>query len=486
MTTSRRAIALSVVLATLCLALVGGTAGTATADPQIAIEDVTATPEQPAPDEQTTITVTVHNADTDAFEVESVTVFDADEYTRYERIRDLGTIPPGATSEVPVTVSFEEEGTKELRVVIDGEMNGESADYRYPLSLTVRDSTPQLSVDVDDPVVGAETTANVTIVNSRTRHLQDARLEIAGVGDVTPEEKLIPEIAPGDTQDHQFTIVPDRTGDQELTASLEYVTSGGQEQQTSHAETIAVEESRTDVAIDTRTTVRGGRPAVAADIANYGNVPLTDVVVTVTDDDRIVGRGTADAIPANAERLVSANVSDVDARTTLDVAVEYEAAGSEERYEASLEYRGEESPLTLTGIETETTADRVEITGTVNNAGMDDADAVTISAVADDGVQPVNPHKEYFVGSLPASDFATFDLTVQLAEDTTTVPVRISYVTDGERHATVRELQVESASAVEAADGGSGSVVVYAVGGLVALAVIGIVGYAAYNARRSE
>ena len=57
--------------------------------------------------------------------------------------------------------------------------------------------------------------------------------------------------------------------------------------------------------------------------------------------------------------------------------------------------------------------------------------SVVLAVVPAEGVEPVAPNREYFVGTVPASDFVSFDLTARIDDDVTSVPVRVTYLADG-------------------------------------------------------
>ena len=64
------------------------------------------------------------------------------------------------------------------------------------------------------------------------------------------------------------------------------------------------------------------------------------------------------------------------------------------------------------------------LTGDVTNAGLEVANSVVLSA--GEGAVPVNPYREYVVGSLQPDDFSSFEITF-LAENTTLMQVLVNY-----------------------------------------------------------
>jgi hypothetical protein len=78
----------------------------------------------------------------------------------------------------------------------------------------------------------------------------------------------------------------------------------------------------------------------------------------------------------------------------------------------------------LSNIIVEYNEGKYTLTGDVTNAGLEVANSVVLSA--GEGAVPVNPYREYVVGSLQPDDFSSFEITF-LAENTTQVQVLVNY-----------------------------------------------------------
>ncbi len=78
----------------------------------------------------------------------------------------------------------------------------------------------------------------------------------------------------------------------------------------------------------------------------------------------------------------------------------------------------------LSNIEQKTTDGVIHITGDVTNAGLEVAKSVVVSS-GNPGV-PVDPYKEYVVGSLNPDDFSSFEITFR-AENGAGLPLVITY-----------------------------------------------------------
>jgi hypothetical protein len=127
----------------------------------VSVTDVTVSDDQPAPGQLITFTTTVRNGAGTAgdpsapYEIRAVALRSGPrQFEEYARVRDVGTVPAGATIDVPLTVKFHEPGVRNLRLVVYGQSGGESLQLRYPVAIRLRDSGPRLSIDADDAVAG--------------------------------------------------------------------------------------------------------------------------------------------------------------------------------------------------------------------------------------------------------------------------------------------------------------------------------------------
>jgi len=114
--------------------------------------------------------------------------------------------------------------------------------------------------------------------------------------------------------------------------------------------------------------------------------------------------------------------------TNLDIVVDYKNGVNPHSYVVSLPVRFGESkkqaePI-LSNIIVEYNDGRYTLSGDVTNAGLEVANSVVISV--GEGAEPVNPYREYVVGSLQPDDFSSFEITF-LAENTTVVQVKVNY-----------------------------------------------------------
>ncbi len=126
-------------------------------------------------------------------------------------------------------------------------------------------------------------------------------------------------------------------------------------------------------------------------------------------------------------RKISFNVTPAEP-TELDIVVDYKNGVNPHSSIVTLpvtfgEIKKQADPI-LSNIIVEYEEGKYTLTGDVTNAGLEVANSVVLT-VGEGGV-PVNPYREYVVGSLQPDDFSSFEITF-LAENTTQVQVQVSY-----------------------------------------------------------
>lgn len=141
----------------------------------------------------------------------------------------------------------------------------------------------------------------------------------------------------------------------------------------------------------------------------------------------------------------------------------------------------------LSNIEQKTSDGIYHVTGDVTNAGLEIAKSVVVSS-GSPGV-PVDPYKEYVVGSLNPDDFSSFEITFKTDRETT-IPIVITYK-DADGNIFSKEYPIETDGGFMAASGTSGEtgglpVTVVAVIVLVVVLVAVAIGYSWYTSRRKR
>lgn len=330
------------------LVLVLGGVGTVSADPDVGVNNVTVTPDDPTTGDTITGTIEIENFEStdEPVSVSSVYVRTRGSARTHFRVGDAGSIPPGGSVSVPLSFELSNPGEHYLEINVVVRSSGGQESFTYPLLLTVEE--PRIDVDVQP-----------------------------SIDDGNATEPLVTEVS------------------------------------------------------------------------NFGNTAATDVEVRVQQADTVVARslvgdvdpGSSDVVRFGADTLLDGPAT---------ITVRYEALDAERT--ENREFRIDRSQfddvdgeIRLTRVRT-TGGSTVTLEGDAANVGGTDVDSVLVSVAQADGVRPVEPSREYFVGGVDTSEFATFELTAAVDGDVTAVPVRIEYVVDGERRTDRVDLDVDASA----------------------------------------
>ncbi|WP_406658228.1 hypothetical protein V7O62_06690 [Methanolobus sp. ZRKC2] len=145
--------------------------------------------------------------------------------------------------------------------------------------------------------------------------------------------------------------------------------------------------------------------------------------------------------------------------------------------------------LIFTSIETEKSGNRYTVSGDLNNFGTTDAKNVIVSIPKSDAVVPVQPYAKYFIGTLEADDFSSFELSAQvLSDNASSIPVLIEFRDPNNAYISIEEdieIDGQISFAGDSDKESSSPVAIWVVAGIVAIAVIALIGYS-WKKRRDE
>jgi hypothetical protein len=170
-------------------------------------------------------------------------------------------------------------------------------------------------------------------------------------------------------------------------------------------------------------------------VANLGNAAVQDVRIR---GGAPVAPAEVDGVDARSSETVTVNVTGVERERRLELTAAYELGGERRTATTAVEY-APRSNIRLTGTSVEG-AGTVTITGSTSNVGVRDADGVVVEVAETEAVEPAPPQADYFVGTVPASDFGTFELNARVTGNVSEIPVRVSYVSDGKSYERVRNV----------------------------------------------
>jgi hypothetical protein len=424
-------------------------AGVATADSQLVVRSATVDPSTPRVGEDVTITTTIRNfeSSSDAAVINQVslraggdTLVTAD---------DLGSLGPGGTIELPLTTDFETPGRKRLTVYVYGQgANGGVFNVQYPVSVSVseRDDEVQLSLETPSEP-STESRVNVTVANGASSNVSSLRLTLSGPNaTVEDATRVDASLDRGRERVVRYDVGFDSPGRHPLTATLSYRDESGDRRVVTAARTFDVEPPNVDADLDAEVVRENGTARIDASLTNFGNVPLEEIRLYADSAGETVARRLVDDVAAESTREVSVGESTLPAGPVTLRAI-YEANGGRHETTTTVDFAPTtDGNVTLTGIEVVPAGGAVRLAGSAANTGETAVTGAVVSVVDTGRVTPVSPARSYFVGNVPAGEFTAFELTARLASNRTdAVPVRISYIADGERYARTVEVTVADA-----------------------------------------
>ena len=138
----------------------------------------------------------------------------------------------------------------------------------------------------------------------------------------------------------------------------------------------------------------------------------------------------------------------------------------------------------ISNVQVKTEAGVYHVTGDVNNAGLETANTVMVTALAP--AVPQDPYKTYVVGALKPDDFGSFEVTFTAGSGNTSIPVELSYKdTDGNIYTSVQDVKISS-SGVSASQTDSGSSNMLPVAAAIVIVLIFVGGWVYYLRRNKK
>lgn len=329
---------------------------------------------------------------------------------------------------------------------------------------------PRLAIEAEGGVAGTESPATVTVANPLDVPLRDVELRLAGAGDA---RRIRPRLAPGESVAFDLSIRPTDPGRRTIEARLNATAHGERLSVTSEAR-VRVEPVRDRAFLD----VRPGEGTVTIEVINAGNAAIEDVLLGGNSPNATVSRTLLERVPAGESATAVLNVSRARAAgdISLSVVATYDVAGRRGRANATVALASNPGAIALTGLTVDETddGDALHVSGSASNVGLTDARSVVVDVIDAANVTPAPPNREYFVGTVPASDFVSFDVYAAV-RNVSTIPIRVTYLVDGERRERTVEVPYEGARSEREQGGDAGSTTPYAgaIGVAVLVAVIG-------------
>lgn len=306
-----------------------------------------------------------------------------------------------------------------------------------------------VSVSPETPVTGETVTVETTIANlaSSNETVEITDLYVRTSGDLDEHARIqdIGAIDPGGSVTVPVSTTFDSPGEKRLTVRAVTRGESGGYQRYEYPLYLDVEEPSVRAGLST-STPDNSTDRTAVELTNYGNTDLTDVEIRATVDGDVVDRKfTFDVEPGSSEtvRFHNGNVT----ANEVTFLARYDAAGERHTTEqvASVgESSGVPGEIHLTRLNVGPGAGGTTIQGEAVNLGSTDAGAVMLRVQDGASNGSGSASGEYFIGPIDGSEFATFEMTADIAEDREVVPVEVSYNVDGERRTKVQQIDVDA------------------------------------------
>ncbi|MCJ0618375.1 hypothetical protein JZX76_02205 [Haloarcula hispanica] len=474
-----------------CLVVVGSLPlSVAGASVNASISNVEVSPSSPAPGETVTFETTVRNLEnSDApLEINDIAIRKSGGrgITEYERVSNLGSISPGSTLEVPLIASFDSSGSKDLRVIVYGRDRGtgENVELKYPVQLNVEERHPQVDITANDSVAGVESTGEVTVANGLDDQITNVEVVVEGDGvDMTKSRTVRSSVAQNGSITAPFRFRPESAGEHPLTATISYTVDGDTTRSTTRTTVIESDPLRNSVELDTTAVGSGTDRALRVAVSNGANAPLSDVMVSATSENASFQRVLLENISASTTRQVRLNATMDEPRADVTVTANYELGTETEQTTTETTLRSVPGTIDLTGLDVVRQGGRLQISGSASNVGSTDADSVLVSVVDTENVTPATPNRDYFVGTVPASDFVSFDVYARTEGNVTSVPLEVTYLVDDTRKRQTFDVDLDRLGGMapqpeqdgDSEGGDQNSMLpVFVAGGLALLVVVGV------------
>lgn len=482
---------LALLVTALILAPAAPTLGTAAAvpDARLTISDVATAPDAPTTGEPVTVSPTVQLSAGSAATVEIERVLLRNDTTTLASAAGPGSLSQGDSLTVDLVTEFTAPGRKDLTLVAVGNSStaNETVRVERPLTVVIRESPPGLDVTVPDPVAGVESRVTVAVSNPNANALSDVEVTLGG--DRAVEKRATaPTLPSGATTSVNLSMRP-REGEQSVTVTTAYTTSTGVRDVTRRRFIVDAAPLREDVGVavtrapppedeggdaDLASLLGGGGLAggggqgdgalrsegdaegstdrVRVAVTNFGNVPVENVVVRPRAGEQRLPRGSVGRLAPGETGSAPVDLSAVEGSATVVATANYTVAGTgpagsrdadvrdadararEGSARGTFELRRPTGEVRVTDVSLSFADDgRLQVSGNAGNIGTAPVDGVVVSMGENEHVGPAYPGRSYFVGTVDGSEFAPFELTADVdAANATEIPVRVTYVVDGE------------------------------------------------------
>nr|WP_240150042.1 hypothetical protein [Haloarcula sp. JP-Z28] len=385
-----------------------------------------------------------------------------------------------------MTATFDSAGTKDLRVIVYGRDpgTGTSVKFQYPVQLNVEERHPQVDLTANESVAGVESAGQVTVANGLDSQITNVEVVVEGDDiEMIQNRTVASSISQNGSMTAPFRFRTESAGEHELTTTVSYTISDDITRTTTQTRVIDSDPLRNSVELDTTAVGSGTDRALRVAVSNGANAPLSDVTVSATSENASFQRVLLENISASTTQEVRLNATTDEPRADVTVTAEYELGTETERTTAETTLRSVPGTIDLTGLDVIRQGGRLQISGSASNVGSTDADSVLVSVADTENVTPATPNRDYFVGTVPASDFVSFDVYARTEGNVTSVPLEVTYLVDDTRKRQTFDVNLDrmggsAQQSEQDSDNGGGDqnsmLPVFIAGGLALLVVVGV------------
>lgn len=148
----------------------------------------------------------------------------------------------------------------------------------------------------------------------------------------------------------------------------------------------------------------------------------------------------------------------------------------------------DQSPLIFTSIETTKIGNSYTVSGDLNNFGVTDAKNVIISIQESENVTPVQPFTSYFIGTLEADDFSSFELSAKIHSDKiNSIPVIIEFRdTDNAYTSMTKEISISEKTVSSNSKEKSSPMGSWILAGIITIAIAALIAYSWKKRKEDE
>ncbi|WP_276271584.1 hypothetical protein [Haloarcula litorea] len=456
----------------------------------VVVVDTSVSPETPAPGENVTVNVRVTNPADDGggFYVDHVELRNgtADNSTLHT---DRETTEATADGDAKVyNLSMEVADSGETTGVVHLDIDtydGES--YELTRNVTVR-AAPDPSLSLSTEPVGPENETDVTVAvaNGRSESVRSVAVALTPEGDglsLADDRRVAPTIPAGNETTFTFPADEVEPGQRTLTAELGYVTAEGDYRTVTREFTPEIERaaaSHPDLSLSAAPVSVANRTDLSLTVSNGLDDSVRAATLTLHDEDAALrlddDRRVASRLPAGNETTFTFPASEVEpGRQTLTAELTYVTADGENRtvtrrLSTTAERVSNPAELRLTGVQLSEAGDGIVVRGSASNVGGSNVTGAVVSVAPGESVRPAASKSEFFVGSVPASDFSSFEVRATPTQNgTVTIPLRVSYVVDETRVTRTTTVSYEQEETASSTEGSGGAPVLLLGGGAVVL-----------------